>query len=46
MSAAGFAFALGLIALAAIGLTIAGVMWAERQPREDYEPTEHGDGEP
>lgn len=44
MSAVEFAIALGLIALAAIGLTIAGVIWAERQPPDD-DPTEHGDGE-
>jgi hypothetical protein len=44
MSAFGFALGLGLIAFAAIGLTIAGVKWAERQPAD--EPIEHGDGEP
>lgn len=44
MSAAGFALALGLLAFGILGLTIAAVVWAERQPAD--EPTEHGDREP
>lgn len=45
MSAAGFAMALGLIAIGALLLTVLGVWWAQRPPPGD-EPTEHGDFEP
>jgi len=44
MSAAGFAVALGIIAIVTITLLVLVLVWAEREPLD--EPTEHGGHEP